>query len=492
MSEVINTNIMSLVAQNNLNTSQSSLATAMQRLSSGLRINSSADDAAGFAIANRMTTQINGLDTAAQNSSNAVSLAQTASAALTQITNNLQTIRQLAVESANATNSSSDRKALDAEVQQDLAEITRVSQQTTFNGQYILNGTVGNMAFQVGANVGQTISIDLSQGTQATQMGAVATASQSVSSSFTTPAGLTLATGDLTVQLGSGTAVSVAAGNYTSASSLATAINTAATTAGFSGTLATVNGSGELVFTNSNTTNAINFAGSDASTLGIPASIAANGGTGTSTGVNAAVTAPASTKSLTLAAGGLTINGTAITGTFASAQALSDAINAASIQGVSSYLDNSGNLVLQTNGTASDGVAADGDSILVGGTSAIATAFGTTAYKDANALSNANGTGVNVLTVAGANDAINRIDSALASVSAIASQLGAMQNRFQSAISSDQTVSQNLSSARSGIQDADFAAETAAMSKAQILQQAGISMLAQANAQPQLVLKLLG
>jgi len=264
MSEVINTNIMSLVAQNNLNTSQSSLATAMQRLSSGLRINSSADDAAGFAIANRMTTQINGLNTAAQNSSNAVSLAQTASAALTQITNNLQTIRQLAVESANATNSSSDRQALDAEVQQDLAEITRVSQQTTFNGQYILNGTVGNMSFQVGANVGQTISIDLSQGTQATQMGAVATASQNVSSAFSTPAGLTLASGDLTVQLGSGTAVSVAAGNYTSASSLATAINTAATTAGFSGTLATVNGSGELVFTNSNTTNAINFAGSDA------------------------------------------------------------------------------------------------------------------------------------------------------------------------------------------------------------------------------------
>lgn len=490
MSQIINTNIMSLTAQNNLNKSQSSLATAMQRLSSGLRINSSADDAAGFAIAGRMSTQINGLDQAARNANDAVSLAQTASSALQQITSNLQSIRQLAVQSANATNSSTDRQALDASVQQSLAEITRVSQQTTFNGQYILKGGLSDMAFQVGANVGQTIAINLNQGTQASQIGAVATASQDVSSAFGTPAGLTLAAGGLTVQMGSGTVVNVAAGNYTTAASLATAINTAATAAGASSAVAAVSGN-EIQFTNNDTTNVLKFAGSAAAGLGAPATVAVSGGTATTTGVNAAVTAAASTSSLTLAAGDLTINGTSITGKFADVQALSDGINAAGITGVSSYLDNSGKLVLQSDGTASDGVAADGDSILVGGSSAVATAFGATAVKASSALSNADGTGVNVLTVAGANDAINRIDSALAAVSSIDSQLGAMQNRFNSAISNAQSVSQNLTASRSRIQDADFASETAAMSQSQILQQAGISMLAQANSAPQLVLKLL-
>lgn len=492
MSQVINTNIMSLTAQNNLNKSQSALATAMQRLSSGLRINSSADDAAGFAISTRMTTQINGLDTAARNANDAVSLAQTASGALQQITDNLQTIRQLAVQAANATNSDSDRAALDAEVQQRLDEITRVSQQTTFNGRHVLNGSFGTAAFQVGANVGETISIDLSQGTEASQIGAVATASADVSSSFSTPAGLNLASGALTVQLGSGTVVNVAAGNYTTAASLATAINTAATAAGFSGTLAAVSGT-EIQFTNSDATNAINFGGSATASLGIPASVAAGGGTATTTGVNAAVTAPASTNSLTLASGDLTINGTAITGTFADAQALADGINAAAIQGVSAYLDDSGKLVVQSNGTASDGTAADGDSIKLAGTKATTLGYSATAYTDANSLSDADGSGdaVNVKTVAGANDTLNRIDAALASVSSIDSQLGAMQNRFNSAISTAQAVSQNLTASRSRIQDADFASETASMSQAQILQQAGISMLAQANAAPQLVLKLL-
>jgi flagellin len=386
MSQVINTNIMSLTAQNNLNKSQSSLATAMQRLSSGLPINSSADDAAGFAISTRMTTQINGLDTAARNAHDAVSLAQTASAALQQITDNLQAIRQLAVQSANATNSDSDRAALDSEVQQRLAEITRVAQQTTFNGRHILDGSFGTAAFQVGANVGDTISIDLSDGTAASDLGAVATVSQTVAS------------------------------------------------AQFSGA-----------------------------------------------------------SGLTLAASGLTINGTDVTGTFHSTQELVDGINAAAIQGVSAYLDGSGKVVIQTNGTAdnngSTAGGVDGLTIAGSGVSGIAAS----GYTAANSLADADGSGdaMNVKTVADANDAINRIDAALASVSSIDSKLGAMQNRFNSAISSAQAVSQNLAASRSRIQDADFAAETAAMSQAQILQQAGVSMLAQANAQPQLVLKLL-
>jgi flagellin len=483
MTQVINTNIMSLTAQNNLNKSQSSLATAMERLSSGLRINSSADDAAGYAISTRMTTQINGLDTAARNANDAVSLAQTASAALQQVTDNLQTIRQLAVQAANATNSQSDRDALDAEVQQRLAEITRVSQQTTFNGRRILDGSFGTAAFQVGANVGETISINLSQGTEASQIGAVATVSDDVSGAFGA-GGLNLASGALTVQIGSSTAVAVASGNYTSASGLAAAINTAA-----GSTIAATGAGGEITIT-AGASSGVTFGGAASGTLGF-ANEAANA-SGTSTGVNAAVTAASGTTPLQLTSGQLTINGTSVVGTFKNAQELADGINAAGIQGVSSYLDDSGKLVIQSNGTASDGVTADGDSIKIGGTTLPAGIASGTTKASAN-LADADGSNdaVNVKSVAAANDTINRIDSALASVSSIDSQLGAMQNRFNSAISDAQAVSQNLSSSRSRIEDADFAAETAAMSKAQILQQAGVSMLAQANAAPQLVLKLL-
>lgn len=500
MSQVINTNIMSLTTQNNLNKSQSALATAMQRLSSGLRINSSADDAAGFAISTRMTTQINGLDTATRNANDAVSLAQTASAALQQITDNLQAIRQLAVQSANATNSDSDRAALDQEVQQRLDEITRVAQQTTFNGRHILDGSFGTAAFQVGANVGDTISIDLSAGTGASQIGAVATVSADMSGSLK-PAGLNVASGDIKIAFNGGTAKNVAAGDYTTAQDLADAINAAATAAGYDGgnTFATVDGTtGEINFDNASTTGDLvmtTTASTDAATaLGATTTVAKNDGTvdgtGATTGVVSAVSAAATT--LTLGSGDLTINGTSVTGTFANVQALADGINASGIQGVSAYLDDAGKLVVQSNGTASDGTAADGDSIKIGG-SAVPTGLtaGTTSATDSLANTDGSGDVVTVKTVAGANDAINRIDAALASVSSIDSKLGAMQNRFNSAITSAQAVSQNLSASRSRIQDADFAAETAAMSQAQILQQAGVSMLAQANAQPQLVLKLL-
>ena len=160
MAQVINTNVLSLNAQRNLTTSQSSLATALQRLSSGLRINSAKDDAAGLAISDRFTTQIRGLNQAVRNASDGISLAQTTESALGELTNNLQRIREIAVQAANASNSASDRAALDQEVQQRLAEVQRIATQTAFNGQKVLNGTFGNAAFQVGANVGETITSD--------------------------------------------------------------------------------------------------------------------------------------------------------------------------------------------------------------------------------------------------------------------------------------------------------------------------------------------
>src|SRR5690242_7310388 len=277
------TNISSLNAQNNLAKSQSKLSTAIARLSSGMRINSAKDDAAGLAIATRFTTQINGLNQAVRNANDGISLSQTTESALDEVTNNLQRIRELAVQSANATNSENDRSALDAEVQQRLAEVTRISQQTTFNGRHVLDGTFGQAAFQVGANVGETISVDLTKGTRASDIGAVASASSDVSSAFGTAAGLTLAAGDLTVN-----GTNVAAGNYTTAASLITAINTAA-----GSTIASASGN-EIAIDNS-TASAITFAGSAAATLGLgtvsAATTTSTPGTADSTGLAAAFTA---------------------------------------------------------------------------------------------------------------------------------------------------------------------------------------------------------
>jgi flagellin len=205
MPQVINTNVASLNAQRNLNASQGALSTALTRLSSGLRINSAKDDAAGLAISERFTTQIRGLNQAARNANDGISLAQTAEGALAEIGNNLQRIRELAVQSANATNSASDRAALDQEVQQRIAEIDRIGSQTAFNGQKVLDGTFGTAAFQVGANVGETISVNLSTGVRATQMGQIA---EKTGAAVTANA---LASNGLAIKVGSAAAVNVGA-----------------------------------------------------------------------------------------------------------------------------------------------------------------------------------------------------------------------------------------------------------------------------------------
>ena len=247
MSLVLNTNIASLNAQNNLTGSQAQLSQSLQRLSSGLRINSAADDAAGLAISQQFTTQINGTNQAVSNANDAVSEAQTTAGALNTIVNNLQSIRTLAVESANGSNSASDRQALDNQVQQQIAEITQIAQQTTFNGLNVLNGSSGNTTYQVGANVGNTITINLATGVGANQIGETATAVGTALGTSANGIATTGATGALTVQVGSTQAVSVgASSNYatavawqdgTSAYAKAAAFNAA----GASGLTATAN-----------------------------------------------------------------------------------------------------------------------------------------------------------------------------------------------------------------------------------------------------------
>lgn len=190
MSAFINTNITSLNAQRNLNTSQSALTTSLQRLSSGLRINSAKDDAAGLAIASRFTSQIRGTDQAVRNANDGISLAQTAEGALGEITNNLQRVRELAVQASNSTNSQSDRATINQEVIQRLAEIDRTASQTTFNGQKVLDGSFASASFQIGANVGETIKIDLNASMRSSSVGKIAGASSTAFGATASPGGV--------------------------------------------------------------------------------------------------------------------------------------------------------------------------------------------------------------------------------------------------------------------------------------------------------------
>jgi flagellin len=483
MSLVLNTNIASLNAQNNLTSSQASLSQSLQRLSSGLRINSAADDAAGLAISQQFTTQINGTNQAVSNANDAVSEAQTTAGALNTIVNNLQSIRTLAVESANGSNSASDRQALDNQVQQQIAEITQIAQQTTFNGLNVLNGSSGNTTYQVGANVGNTITINLAQGVGANQIGETATATGTTLG--VTAAGAvatTGATGALTVQVGSGQAVSVASSSNfktavsyqdgTSAYAKAAAFNAAgasgltatATNSVVDATFADVTGTGNY----SLQINGVSVFG------GVPA------GAGTTKSQIVAQINQVSSQdggvTASLGTGGLTL--TAADGSNITINQTLGAGNAGGLAAANGIYVGSVSLTA-------------GAQITVGGTStadlgAVGLAATTTSLSANSTLSQQN-----VQTVGGANKTIESVDSALATVSAFQSQLGAIQNRFTAAVGNLQSTAQNLTQSRSTIQDADFAAETANLTQSQVLEQAGISVLAQANQQPQLILKLL-
>jgi flagellin len=492
MSLTINTNIASLNAQRNLSSSQASLATSLQRLSSGLRINSAKDDAAGLAIANRFTTQINGLNQAVVNANDAISESQTAESALSTLTDNLQRIRQLAVEAANGTNSSSDRAALDAEVQQRSAEITRIASQTTFNGLRVLDGTAGPSTFQVGANVGDTITVNYSQGVRADQIGQVATSTGTAVTAVALGGANTL-----TLQVGSGAAVNIGASavgaaagqtvgsayskvqaiNAAGVSGLtASASTTAAETTAFSNVVA---GTGA---TNGASTYNLKINGID---IFAGAGNVAAGTTLTAGNVATQVNLYSSQTGVTAAVNGGKLTFTAADGRDITFNQTVTAGTGGSGTGIDTTI--SGGVVGTATTTHGLITLSASSNITVGGAGATDIGFtaGTIALN-AQTLANAN-----VLTVANANAAIAAVDSALTTVSSFQSQLGAIQNRFTSTVSNLQAISQNLTASRSTIQDADFAAETANLTKAQVLQQAGISVLAQANAAPQSILKLL-
>jgi flagellin len=401
MSLVLNTNLNSLNAQNNLAESGMKLSTALQQLSSGLRINTAADNAAGYAIVQGMTSQINGLNQAARNAADGVSLTQTAGGALSEIVSDLQTMRDLAVQSLNATNSAQDRTNLDQQFQQLKSDISNVAQNASFNGVRLLDGSFQGASFQIGANAGNTISV-----------GSVADARASNLGKLFSDAGGALAANTVLVAGDKFTlSFTDTNGNKFSSSEMTMTGNTATdlktVAAGFN-----------------------QLSGSDG---GLIATVNA-GGTG--------IVLHSTTSQTT-------------TGTFSAAANAGDSAAGLAAAGA----------------IANFGISA--------GTAIAVTTAGN--FLDSGT----------VTTVDSSNLALAQIDAALQQVAASGAQLGAYQNRFQAAISGINTTASNLSAARSEIEDTNFAQATSDLSKAQILQQAGTAMVAQANTVPQSVMTLL-
>ena len=506
MAATINTNVQSLTAQRNLSTSQSSLATSMQRLSSGLRINSAKDDAAGLSISERMSSQVRGLNQAARNANDAVSLSQTAEGALSSITDGLQRIRELSIQAANATNSASDRAALQNEVSQRVAEISRVGSQTQFNGLNLLDGSFTSQSFQVGANANQTIDIASIGDARASALGgnvltADGTATGSVVAASATVNGVaamvagtafTISTTDAAGSVQTTAPITYAAS--AGANVIAGAINTAGAGAGVtatatnSATLSGLSAAGTVTFTLNTQTNATtppdgtftavsaNISAVVTNQSDLSSLVSAINGQQSTTGITAEFSTAGNKSSITLK----TLDGRNIgIGAFANSTAGNDSV---SFSGQT--LTEAGTVAAVKTGTIS----------LSSGRGAISTA---NAGADVFAAAGTNNSSfesvaaVDISTAAGAQTALGTIDSALAQISGSRAALGAYQNRFDSVITNLQTTSENISASRSRIQDADFAAETANLSRAQILQQAGTAMVAQANQLPQGVLALL-
>lgn len=527
MAAIINTNIQSLNAQRNLSSSQSSLATSMQRLSSGMRINSAKDDAAGLAISERMSTQIRGLTVASRNANDGISLAQTAEGALGSLGSNLQRIRELAVQARNATNSSEDRAALDAEVQQLKAEVTRVAQQTSFNGTKLLDGSFTDMAFQVGANQGQTISISSIVNANVESLGAWE--SVPVPSKLTgtpivgginpvvVPAKTSWnieepatdgAYAGFTLTINGGTAVTV--DPVAAASSPATAAEIVAAKASLATNIAAalndtvVNGGlgansvsvavvgGKIEITNTQTSSAVITPAAGAlgtGTLSVAAakSVATGGLPAAAVEINGATFTLPAQASASDRVNDLVKQINASTST-------SPKVEASIVNGALSLKSANGDvaIVAPTSPamTAAEVAAATGLAIGTTNESSPGHIVGTRGFIGADA----NKTGfadLNVLDAEFADNAILAMDAALTAVNGARATLGAVQSRFETTVQNLSVTTENLSASKSRIMDADFATETANLSRSQILQQAGTAMVAQANQLPQQVLQLL-
>jgi len=422
MALTVNTNIASLNTQRNLQSSSNALSTSMQRLSTGSRINSAKDDAAGLQISNRLTSQINGLGVAVKNANDGISLAQTAEGALQQSTNILQRMRDLSLQSANGSNSDSERKALDSEVGQLKKELDRISNTTTFGGRKLLDGNFGTTSFQVGSAANELISVGIDE-----------MSSTSLKGSYFQGTSEAVALVGATA----GTPGTPQVGNVGDA-------DYAAEVPAVPGTPGTPPAAGEVTLT---------ITLSDSSTTTVIAEMK----------------------------GGETAR--------QAADKIAAAVNDANV-GVGAFVNEDTNAIEYVAKADDSGASVLTSITATAGTTGLTTLGATTAAGMAAANENTVSE-IDITTAKGAQAAVLVIDDAIKAIDSQRADLGAVQNRFDNTISNLQNISENVSAARGRIQDTDFAAETANLSKNQILQQAGTAILAQAKQLPQAVLSLL-
>ena len=531
MAQNINTNISSLNSQRNLSTSQASLTTSLQRLSSGLRINSAKDDAAGLAISERFTSQIRGNNQAARNANDGISLAQTAEGGLSTAGDLLQRVRELAVQSANGSNSDSDRKSIQNEVSSLTAELERVANTTQFNGTNVLDGSLTSTQFQVGANANQVINVGVASA-KTTDIGnntlsSGATAAVAISAASITGNADTrtdsngtvvssfqnsVAAQTLTITSGAGTTtdVSIAAGD--SAKKIAAGLNAASGKTGVTATASTVatiskigvdaggayvDGAVQFELRGANSID--NDADSQAVT--ISATVKNGDLSGLAQAINAQSATTNITASIKTDATGLkelqlnNANGDDIqikdtSSGAANGMSVAEIRGADTVKAIGNTAATPGAVALLTGATAVVGGHLDFSSN--SGFSMVSDDATDTVLDTATTGSELQSVAkLDVSSVEGANKALLTIDAALSAINSNRASLGAIQNRFASTISNLQTTTENMSASRSRIQDTDFASETANLTRGQILQQAGTAMLAQANSLPNGVLSLL-
>ena len=502
MAATINTNIASLTAQRNLGVSQGSLNTSIQRLSSGLRINSAKDDAAGMAISERFTSQIRGMNQAVRNANDGISLAQTAEGAMKAAGDMLQRVRELAVQSANASNSASDRQALQQEVNQLVAELDRVAQTTEFNGAKLLNGSFGTQQFQVGANANQTIvaatanlrtSVYGNNQVSGTDAAGVAPTGTLAASAAYAANGVGAGAITINGALGSA-AVNVLANEH--ASKTAESINLQTQYTGVTATARTemelkfsATGAYSVTLESENKTDpkTISFAIEGAGASGSEAlskAVQAINEQSSKTGVVASLNKDATGIVLTNATGN-----TIAVGKTAAANAGDITVRKQVGKGDGSVTTSAGPQSLA--GTDGAGEIAVAGYITLDSDKSFSTVSTTTMLSGTQNSKLKKVSDLDITDFSKATHSLKTVDSALQYIAGERAKLGALQSRFETSIAALQVTSENMSASRGRILDADFAAETANLSRTQILQQAGTAMVAQANQLPQGVLALL-
>lgn len=499
MSSVINTNIGALNAQNSLRTTSLKSDNAMERLSTGVRINSAKDDAAGLAITTRMAASIRGMSVAIRNSNDGISLTQTAEGSLSAIQDNLQRIRELAVQSSNSGNSSSDRDSMNLEAQQLISEIDRVSVNSAFNGSKLLDGTFQNQDFQVGAgnNSDDRIRISISSA-KASSLGTVGTTSTSAVSTSAVTTSTVLAAGDLSIN---GFAISASVTDSTSfKNSSASAIAKAAAINASSSLTGVTAKANSLTFSSAAITNTTGVAvaagdivinGIDLGAINAFAADATNGvamrrsqvigavnAKSAQTGVTAVASVTAGMIDFTSVDGrNVTIaTKTGVTGLTGLVATLGADVDKQATMTLTS-LDGSTMKLTGSVGITASGYSPTAGAVVLTGTTQTTTGLTVSA--------------VDLSTQTGSQKALGILDSAIGTVTNSRANLGAYQNRFAAAISNLETTSTNLQASRSRILDTDYAKETTNLAKSQIIQQAATAMLAQANQSAQSVLALL-